>query len=399
MAALASLVARSTALVPKPRGSTTKKARPRPALIRAQGRNLDPSTIHLQRACAKCEDVEVRRAVAHRRDGQGLVASPAFAGDLAAARASGGQPLPHALRRFMEPRFGEDFAPVRLHADARADSLSRSIRARAFTVNRDIFVRPSELRSSSIEGRRLIAHELTHVVQQRGSSAKSGPVIQRQEANQSLAPEPNTIGPQSFAPAKPGTIAVDPALLSENAKIAADMMGETLKLEKAGDIRWFFAYAHAVISGLIVANVEKFQQPNALLRLNRHFASEFLRSIKGAPHPGWMQAFKFCAALGKANLPGNTELCGAAMANVHINVDLRTALHEVGCLPPQDYGNVLVFVNRASLAALARMRGRGLGAAEAIMQRFSAPVTGLDVKQWRNAAFMAVCKVPVPAPE
>ena len=44
------------------------------------------------------------------------------------------------------------------------------------------------------------------------------------------------------------------------------------------------------------------------------------------------------------------EMCGAAMANVHIHVDLANALREVGCISPQDYGNMLVFVNRGSLA-------------------------------------------------
>jgi hypothetical protein len=60
---------------------------------------------------------------------------------------------------------------------------------------------------------------------------------------------------------------------------------------------------------------------------------------------------------------------------------------------------MLVFVNRGALAALARLRGRALGAAEAILQQLGGPVTGLDVKAWRNSAFQKVCATDVPPPE
>jgi hypothetical protein len=81
---------------------------------------------------------------------------------------SPGQPLDTATRTFMEPRFGHDFSQVRIHADTRADQASRDIHARAFTFGRDIVFRQGEYDPGSDKGRRLLAHELTHTLQQNG---------------------------------------------------------------------------------------------------------------------------------------------------------------------------------------------------------------------------------------
>jgi hypothetical protein len=87
--------------------------------------------------------------------------------ELAIQRArSGGMPLQEGVRQPMERAFGADFGGVRVHVDRQADSLNRSLQARAFTIGRDIFLRHGEYRPASSEGQRLLAHELTHVVQQ-----------------------------------------------------------------------------------------------------------------------------------------------------------------------------------------------------------------------------------------
>ncbi len=83
------------------------------------------------------------------------------------------------------------------------------------------------------------------------------------------------------------------------------------------------------------------------------------------------------------------------MANVHINVDLAAALREVGCIPPADYGSMLVFVNRGNLAATVRYRDRAVGAAETILQNFLGPMLDLDVQAWRNAAYQRICNTAV----
>ena len=84
-----------------------------------------------------------------------------------------GQPLPDGLKQQMEGAFGKDFSGVKIHADTEADRLTRSIKARAFTIGQDIFFRQGEYTPGSMQGQELLAHELTHVVQQGGSGDKS----------------------------------------------------------------------------------------------------------------------------------------------------------------------------------------------------------------------------------
>ncbi|MDT5267907.1 MAG: hypothetical protein QOH49_93 [Acidobacteriota bacterium] len=83
----------------------------------------------------------------------------------------GGAPLPDAVRSFFEPRFGFDFSRIRIHTGAEAAGGARAISARAYTVGRDIVFGAGEYAPSTAEGKRLLAHELTHVVQQSGGAA------------------------------------------------------------------------------------------------------------------------------------------------------------------------------------------------------------------------------------
>jgi len=79
---------------------------------------------------------------------------------------SGGQPLPRSIRSFMEPRFGHDFSQVRIHTDAQAAETALAVHARVYTVGRDIIFGAGEYAPETTVGKRLLAHELTHVVQQ-----------------------------------------------------------------------------------------------------------------------------------------------------------------------------------------------------------------------------------------
>jgi hypothetical protein len=83
----------------------------------------------------------------------------------------GGTPLDVGVRREMEGHLGADFSNVRLHTDATATESARAVDANAYTVGDDVVIRNDRYSPDSSEGRKTIAHELTHVVQQR-----SGPV-------------------------------------------------------------------------------------------------------------------------------------------------------------------------------------------------------------------------------
>lgn len=84
----------------------------------------------------------------------------------------GGQAMDHGTRGQMESAFGADFSGVRIHHDSRADGLSQSISARAFTTGKDVFFRQGEYSPGASAGRELLAHELTHVVQQNGTGVQ-----------------------------------------------------------------------------------------------------------------------------------------------------------------------------------------------------------------------------------
>jgi Domain of unknown function (DUF4157) len=87
---------------------------------------------------------------------------------------SPGQPLDAATRAFMEPRFGHDFSQVRVHSGDRAAQSAEAVNALAYTVGRDVIFGAGRYAPETSEGRRLIAHELTHVVQQRHASDPIG---------------------------------------------------------------------------------------------------------------------------------------------------------------------------------------------------------------------------------
>jgi hypothetical protein len=84
----------------------------------------------------------------------------------------GGQPLADQIRAPMEQAFGADFSGVRVHTSAQSDRLNHSLQARAFTTGQDIFFRQGTYNPSSSGGQQLLAHELTHVVQQNGRAVQ-----------------------------------------------------------------------------------------------------------------------------------------------------------------------------------------------------------------------------------
>ncbi|WP_456382351.1 eCIS core domain-containing protein [Hydrogenimonas sp.] len=109
--------------------------------------------------------------------------SPALEARIDALR-GGGRPLPPKARAFFEPRFGRDFSDVRLHTGGEAGRLAGILRARAFTRGADIVFAPGEYRPDTFEGKRLLAHELVHVMQQQNNQMS---IIARQSWEEGLS--------------------------------------------------------------------------------------------------------------------------------------------------------------------------------------------------------------------
>ena len=100
----------------------------------------------------------------------------------------GGRPLPRSVRTYFEPRFGQDFGGVRVHTGAQASEIAQAVNARAFTVGREVVFGAGEYAPGTSEGKRLLAHELTHVMQQSQTSGSVNhaipqPTIQRTAAS------------------------------------------------------------------------------------------------------------------------------------------------------------------------------------------------------------------------
>ena len=129
-----------------------------------QMKSLDISTLQRQEAPEEEEELQMSPMV--QRQGQGgMAATPDLETSINQAR-GGGQPLGDNIRKPMEQAFGADFGGVKVHTDSRSDQLNQSIQARAFTTGQDVFFRQGEYNPGSRGGQELLAHELTHVVQQ-----------------------------------------------------------------------------------------------------------------------------------------------------------------------------------------------------------------------------------------
>ncbi|WP_440956049.1 eCIS core domain-containing protein [Methanosarcina sp. Mfa9] len=141
-------------------------------------------TLSIQRTCPGCEEEKLRRQPIKEEEekeellqtkeisGQNAETTPGLESRINAIR-GGGQPLAESERSFFEPRFGYDFSQVRVHIDEQA---AQAVNARAFTVGNDIVFEAGQYVPGTTAGRQLLAHELTHTVQQ---GADQGGYIQR----------------------------------------------------------------------------------------------------------------------------------------------------------------------------------------------------------------------------
>jgi Domain of unknown function (DUF4157) len=152
---------------------------------------------NLQRACSRCEEEEARQQNTEEDDerhlqaksNQGGVATTSVAEAAVGKLKGGGEPLPESTRAFFEPRFGYDFNHVRIHTDAQAAESAAALQAVAYTIGSHIVFQAGRYEPQTSAGRSLLAHELTHVVQQTnnlGSDRSSGAGVTHEHAQSSL---------------------------------------------------------------------------------------------------------------------------------------------------------------------------------------------------------------------
>ena len=123
------------------------------------------------------EDLQ-KKTLIQPKTSEGMTASAPVESEIASARGSG-QALSDETRGQMEGAFGADFSGVRVHTDGQSDQLNQSLQARAFTTGQDIFFKRGEYRPNDPGGQELLAHELTHTVQQARGIQKSPQTYER----------------------------------------------------------------------------------------------------------------------------------------------------------------------------------------------------------------------------
>jgi len=192
-----------------------------------------PASAQIHRACAQCDgrdeqderdETPLQRSASAPASGAAPPVSPAVAASVESLPGSG-QRLPEAARSYFAPRFGFDFASVRIHTDAGAMATARQLQARAFTVGQDIVFAPGQYNPQSRPGLRLLAHELAHVVQH--APAVSRAAIQRapDDAATGEAPAADAAAPAADAPAPQGLIVDDAAEPAENQMRKSELLG------------------------------------------------------------------------------------------------------------------------------------------------------------------------------
>lgn len=149
---------------------------------------LKRETAAVQMKCTECEKEEEslhRKPLAgnitpffQRKESEGGQVNDRLATSLKTSK-TGGQPLPDNTRDWMESRFGTDFSHVRVHTDSKAVQFSRDLSAQAFTYGSDIYFNQGKFNPGSAERKHLLAHELTHTIQQGGEVRKQH-MVQRQ---------------------------------------------------------------------------------------------------------------------------------------------------------------------------------------------------------------------------
>jgi Domain of unknown function (DUF4157) len=151
---------------------------------------VQPGQPQINRQCACEQEEEITRKVG---SDESVVENDGAIAQVNRAVSSGGQPLDQPTRHFMESRFGHDFSQVKIHAHSQAAESAQTINARAYTLGQDVVFNTGEYAPNTESGKHLLAHELTHVVQQSGSVQRQ--VMREESAELAIASPTDTLVP------------------------------------------------------------------------------------------------------------------------------------------------------------------------------------------------------------
>ena len=242
-----------------------------------------------------------------------------------------GQPLDDTARAFLEPRFGHDFSGVRVHTGAEAEESANRINAVAYTVGNHLVFGRGRYRPGSFEGNSLLAHELTHVLQQQRESSGVSGTVQRQKA--SGTPEPAASA--THGKITKITIWLDRDLVEIH--MGAQMLQVSLNYQTPGAVPGRYLYRHA----------SKTWEPRMPWNTSPGAETTTLFSWDG-PHPTADQRMEYEIVGGDQGAPVHS----VAEAIGTLSPDIRELLVRNGALQPvtaqerqQAYGIVKTIQN------------------------------------------------------
>ena len=275
----------------------------------------------VQRMCTECdEELEEKQGatIQRKQDGGG---EPRIARDVAAdihTMRGGGSELPAATRAFFEPRFGANFRQVRIHTDEHAARTASSINAKAFTAGQHIAFASGQYSPDSHRGLRLLAHELTHVVQQGNSSTVAR--VYRKPQSVDLIPVGGTTVDKVGIVAWDGTprlrLRATPSTFEDN--VIADLAFNThLQVIKSFPGKWCFVSTQDGQLGYVSQDYVKTNLPEPNAKLHRvesgmpGFAISIAERYYKQYADDWGQDLRFyvnvIAWVNKRTVPNTTE--------------------------------------------------------------------------------------------
>jgi hypothetical protein len=207
-------------------------------------------------------------------------------------------------------------------------------------------------------------------------------------------------------------------LLDKNRETIDELEKIAAEQKKNVDPRLMFTRIHTEISRGIIHNIKLFEKPKPLLRLNSHFAGDYIIALKDPKSfPNWKRAFDLCAAaadpqiqMANPNYSASTALpydtgalqqCVEVMGDVHININIRSALvatSENGkcTVSTKDFGNMLDLIERGGAKVLDETF---FWPANLVAKAAKKHVLPAVEKRWRNSTFTSICGEAVPDPE
>ena len=190
--------------VPIMRKPTDEEEDQRPNII--QAKHL-PGPTHLMLKCSHCDAEEREHETVQRKPGSSQSGGTGFSLESYIQQSPAtGMPMDRGTRSFMESRFGSDFSSVRIHTGSQAGQASDSIQARAFTHGQNIHFNTGEYQPQTNGGRWLLAHELTHTIQQSNGTVQPS-VMRKSKPDEPAFYEDLMGGKKAYAEAKETNLA------------------------------------------------------------------------------------------------------------------------------------------------------------------------------------------------